>query len=71
MNTSKPKVVVTDYTFSDLETEQQLLSAGGCELVGRQCKAEDELIDLCKDADAVITQFARVNARVIDAMTRA
>jgi D-3-phosphoglycerate dehydrogenase len=71
MNSAKPKVVVTDYAFPDLSTEQQILTAAGCELVGRQCKTEAELSELCKDADAVMTQFARVNANVIGAMARA
>ena len=70
MITTKPKVVVTDYAFPDLNTEQQILSAGGCEVIGRQCKTETELINLCRDADAVVTQFARINASVINAMTR-
>lgn len=68
---TKPKVVVTDYSFADLGPEGQVLSAAGCELTGRQCKTEAELIDLCADADAVITQFARVNANVINAMQKA
>ncbi|MDE3067461.1 MAG: C-terminal binding protein [Verrucomicrobiota bacterium] len=71
MSTPKPRVVVTDYAFSDLSIEQRLLSDGGCELIARQCMSEPDLIELCKDADAVITQFARVNARVINAMSRA
>ncbi len=71
MNNPKPKVVVTDYAFPDLNTEQQILAPAGCEVAGRQCKTEADLIDLCADADAVITQFARVNAKVIDSMTRA
>lgn len=71
MNNPKPKVVVTDYTFPDLNTEQQILSAAGCELTGRQCRTEADLIDLCREADAVITQFARINAGVIGAMARA
>ena len=61
MNNTKPKVVVTDYAFPDLNTEQQILTDAGCEVVGRQCKTEADLIDLCRDADAVLTQFARVN----------
>ncbi len=68
MKNMKPKVVVTDYAFPDLNTEQQILTAAGCDVAGRQCKTEAELIDLCRDADAVITQFARVNASVIGAM---
>jgi D-3-phosphoglycerate dehydrogenase len=64
----KPKVVVTDYAFPDLSIEQAVLA--DCELAGRQCKTEVDLLDLCKDADAVITQFARVNANVIAGMAR-
>ena len=71
MNDPKPRIVVTDYAFPDLSTEQELLAAAGCDLVGRQCQTEADLIDLCRDADAVITQFARVTAPVIEAMTRA
>lgn len=71
MSHLKPKVVVTDYAFPDLNIEQEILSAAGCEVVGRQCKTEADLIALCRDADAVITQFARVNAGVIGAMARA
>jgi D-3-phosphoglycerate dehydrogenase / 2-oxoglutarate reductase len=63
------KIVVTDYAFPDLSIEQAVLA--GCELTGRQCKTEVDLLDLCKDADAVITQFARVNANVIAGMARA
>jgi hypothetical protein len=41
------------------------------EIVGRQCKTEAELVELCREADAVLTQFARVSATVIAALTRA
>lgn len=65
------RVVVTDWTFPDLSVEAALLNAAGVELIGRPCQTTDELIDLCADADAVITQFARVNAEVIAALRRA
>ena len=65
----KPKIVVTDYAFPDLSIEQAVLA--GCELTGRQCKTESDLLDLCQYADAVITQFARVNANVVAGMGRA
>ncbi|MGA2659777.1 MAG: C-terminal binding protein [Verrucomicrobiota bacterium] len=71
MNASKPKVVVTDFAFPDLSTEEQILSNAGCELSGRRCKTEAELAELCKDADAVITQFAPITSRVIGVMSRA
>ncbi|MDB6154790.1 MAG: Hydroxyacid dehydrogenase [Chthoniobacteraceae bacterium] len=65
------KVVVTDYTFPDLAMEEAIISSAGCELVGRQCATEADLISLVADADCVITQFAKVNANVIAAMNKA
>ena len=67
----KFKVAVTDYSFSDLNIEQTILDSADCELVGRQCKTEEELVQLCTDADAVITQFARINSVVIKGMKQA
>ncbi len=63
-------VVVTDYAFPDLSTEEAILQGAGCRVTGRQCKTEAELVGLCQDADAVITQFAKVNVAVIEAMKR-
>ena len=65
------KVVITDWTFPDLGVEEKILNACGVEVEARQCKTEAELIALCAGADAVITQFARVNANVIAAMKKA
>jgi len=66
-----PAVAITDWTFPDLKVEEQLLIAQGIEVNARQCKTEAELIALCAEADAVITQFARVNANVVAAMQKA
>jgi D-3-phosphoglycerate dehydrogenase len=62
------KVAVTDYTFGSLDIEQAILKPLGCELIGQQCKTREELIALTRDADCVLTQFARVDAAVIGAM---
>lgn len=64
------KVAVTDFSFGELDIEKQILEPLGCTLDGRQCKTTDELIALTGDADYVITQFAKVNAEVINAMTK-
>ena len=71
MTQSKARIVVTDYTFPDLDLESAVLASGGSELQGFHCKSEDELIAAVAQADAVITQFARINAKVIAAMQRA
>lgn len=69
MNTP-PTIVVTDYTFPDLDLESALARQHGCTLVGHHCQNEAELLAAVGQADAVITQFARVNATVIGAMAR-
>ncbi len=66
-----PTVVVTDYTFPDLQVEEAMLKPLGCSVVGLQCKTAAELIELTREADFVITQFARVDASVIGAMKNA
>jgi D-3-phosphoglycerate dehydrogenase / 2-oxoglutarate reductase len=71
MSSTQPRIVITDWTFPDLKIEEEILQAHGAELVARQCKTEADLIALCADADAVITQFARVNANVVSAMRKA
>ena len=71
MSATKPRVAITDWTFADLGIEKHLLESEDIELVSNQCKTEPELISLVSDADAVITQFARINANVIGAMTKA
>lgn len=65
------KVIVTDYTFPDLSVERSILEPLGIEVVGAQAKSPELLIPLVADADAVITQFAAVNADVISAMSKA
>lgn len=64
-------IVITDWTFSDLEVEQAILRPLGVQVISRQCRTEEDLVALVADADAVITQFARLNAKVISAMARA
>ncbi len=66
-----PLVVVTDYTFADLEIEEGLLRPLGVELRGAQCRTAEALIALVAQADAVITQFAPLTAQVIGAMRQA
>jgi D-3-phosphoglycerate dehydrogenase len=65
------KIVVTDHAFPDLATEEAVATAAGATLVGAQTKDPARLAAAVADADAVITQFAPVNADVIGAMQRA
>ena len=67
-----PTTVVTDYTFDDLSVETAILQAKGIALQGQKTgKDQAKTIELVRDADAVITQFAPINAEVIAAMRKA
>lgn len=66
-----PVVAITDYTFPSLEIEELILRAAGADLRAGNDKGTAALKSLVVDADAVITQFAPINAEVIAAMQRA
>jgi D-3-phosphoglycerate dehydrogenase len=70
MNGPAFKVVVTDYDYPDLSIERAALSAAGAEVVGAQCKSEDELIAVARDAHALLVEYARVGARAIAHLDR-
>jgi D-3-phosphoglycerate dehydrogenase len=65
------KIVVTDHAFDDLAIEERVAAAAGARLVAAQTKDPASLVAAVADADAVITQFAPVNADVVGAMQRA
>jgi D-3-phosphoglycerate dehydrogenase len=71
MSTHQPCIAITDWAFADLGIEKQILDSRGMRLDNKQCHSESELIALVSEADAVITQFAKINANVIGAMKKA
>lgn len=66
--TARPKVVITDYDYGDVEIERSILEPVGAEIVALQAKSEDDLIEAARDCDAIMNQYARVGARTISAM---
>ncbi len=64
MSITKPRAVITDWTFNDLDLEKQILESNQIELLGKQSKTESDLIALVSEADAVITQFAKIKLGV-------
>ena len=64
-------VAITDATFPALDVEEEILAAAGARVVRGTDPSPAGLAALVATADAVITQFARVDAGVIGAMERA
>ena len=65
-----PKVVLTDSTFPNIDPERRILEPAGCEVVLGGQGSEDDLIALTRDADGILTQFAKLMPNVIAHMRR-
>jgi D-3-phosphoglycerate dehydrogenase / 2-oxoglutarate reductase len=64
------KVVITDYEFEHLTYERQVLEDPRIKVEAYQCKTEDEVIEVCRDADAIICQYAPMTEKVINQLTK-
>jgi D-3-phosphoglycerate dehydrogenase len=64
------KVVITDHRFPDVEQERRAVEASGGRLVVAQATDEQQLVELCRDADGVLTVRAPITGRVIREMER-
>ncbi|WP_449354221.1 C-terminal binding protein [Virgibacillus natechei] len=60
------KVVITDHEYKDLRFEDKILDHEDIEVVKMQCKTEDEVIEACHDADAIMNLYAPISRRVIE-----
>ncbi|MCY4439986.1 MAG: C-terminal binding protein, partial [Deltaproteobacteria bacterium] len=63
-------VAVTDHLFPSMDDEARMFREMDTELAIGQCKGEDEVIALCRNADAVLNTYARMTPRVIESLER-
>jgi D-3-phosphoglycerate dehydrogenase len=63
-------VAITDYVFPSLEPERAVLEPLGVELRSQQCRSEEEIIALAREADGVLNCYAKMTARVVENLTR-
>lgn len=63
-------VFIADYDFGDVDIERDIIESAGFDLCAAQCKSEDEVIALGRHAEGILTQYAHIGARAIDALTR-
>ena len=60
------KVLIADYNYPDVELERRVLEDAGLELVEAQCRSEEDVIEAAQGVSALLTQYARITARVMD-----
>ena len=70
MSTKPWKVLITDHVWPSTDPEREVLEAGGAEVVVSPDGKEDTLIELGRDADAIMTCFAQVTETVVRAAVR-
>jgi D-3-phosphoglycerate dehydrogenase len=63
-----PTVLYSDNDYPDAALEAALFGAAGIELRLAQCKTEDDVIAQGKGCHAILTQYAPVGARTLDAL---
>jgi D-3-phosphoglycerate dehydrogenase / 2-oxoglutarate reductase len=69
-DTREQTVVVADSDFGDVDIERPIVEAAGLRLIAAQCKTEDDVIDVARDADAIIAQYAPIGDKAIGALSR-
>jgi D-3-phosphoglycerate dehydrogenase len=64
------KAVVSDHTFPSLDLQRTVVETAGFELREAQpkCVTEDDVIARCRDADALLVQWAPITGRVMKAL---
>jgi len=70
MNNKRPRIVITDCDHPSVEIERSILSEINPEFILDHCNIEDEVIEVAKDADGIINQYAPITRRVIESLKR-
>lgn len=66
----RPKVIITDYDYGDIDIERAILEKVGAEVIGLQAKTEEDLFDAAKDCAAMMNQYARIGGETIRRMEK-
>lgn len=65
---NKFKVVVTDYTYQNLDIERKLLARPDIELLDYHFRSEDEVIAIAADCDVLVVQYSSITRKVIESL---
>ncbi|MGA2613978.1 MAG: C-terminal binding protein [Spirochaetia bacterium] len=66
----RQRIVVTDSETRSMEIEIEEAKKHEMDLIRADCKREDEVIELAKDADAVLVDMAPITRRVIETLKK-
>lgn len=69
-HSDRPKVVITDFDYGDVEIETEILHSAGAEVVALQAKSEEDLFAAARDCTAMMNQYARIGSETISRMEK-
>lgn len=72
MEMAKYKVVITDREYETIDNEKRVFAESGLdiELFDYQYKEKDKILEVAKDADAIIVQYAKMPRDLIEQLDR-
>ncbi len=70
MTDVRPRIVVTDHPFPNLDATVSVLRSLDADVVVGQCKSEEELLGLVRDADAILNTYVKITGSVIAQLKR-
>jgi D-3-phosphoglycerate dehydrogenase / 2-oxoglutarate reductase len=70
MEQRSSRVVITDCDHGSIAEEMEVFDCIGVQPQLAQVMTEEEVIDLCRDAEGVITQYAVISRRVMERLPR-
>ena len=65
------KAIVVDKNSADgldYSIQKKIFEENGIEFVLEDCQTEDEIIEKCKDADALLVIYRQITPRIMDAL---
>ena len=66
----RPLVVLTDYSYETIQPFIDVYKAADFEFRPCQCKSPEEIIEACKDADAIQVHFAEITRDILAALPK-
>lgn len=67
---AKYKVVITDREYENIDNEKRILSQLDADLYDYQYKDKDKILEVAKDADALIIQYAKMPRDLIEQLDK-
>ena len=66
----RPLIVLTDYSYETIQPFIDVYKAADFEFRPCQCKSPEEIIEACKDADAIQVHFAEITRDILAALPK-